>query len=74
VVDRQQVSRTISKEEMLHLFEFGDEELLDQSGSDSAIVEDTKVGTEKLSLPISSETTELPVDRIMLNLLSDHPR
>uniref|UniRef100_A0ACD5WXU6 Uncharacterized protein n=5 Tax=Avena sativa TaxID=4498 RepID=A0ACD5WXU6_AVESA len=50
VVDRQQVSRTISKEEMLHLFEFGDEE------------------------PISSETTELPVDGIMLNLLSDHPR
>jgi len=26
VVDRQQVHRTISKEEMLHLFEFGDDE------------------------------------------------
>lgn len=26
MVDRQQVHRTISKEEMLHLFEFGDEE------------------------------------------------
>lgn len=26
MVDRQQVSRTISKEEMLHLFEFGDDE------------------------------------------------
>lgn len=26
VVDRQQVYRTISKEEMLHLFEFGDDE------------------------------------------------
>lgn len=26
MVDRQQVHRTISKEEMLHLFEFGEEE------------------------------------------------
>lgn len=26
MVDRQQVHRTISKEEMLHLFEFGDDE------------------------------------------------
>lgn len=74
VVDRQQVSRTISKEEMLHLFEFGDEELLDQSGNDSTIIDHIKVGTEKLSLPVSSETTELPMDGIMLNLLSDHPR
>ncbi|KAJ8544119.1 hypothetical protein K7X08_028630 [Anisodus acutangulus] len=29
VVDRQQVHRTISKEEMLHLFEFGDDESCD---------------------------------------------
>ncbi|KAJ7978158.1 Protein CHROMATIN REMODELING [Quillaja saponaria] len=29
VVDRQQVHRTISKEEMLHLFEFGDDEIPD---------------------------------------------
>ncbi|GAV83009.1 SNF2_N domain-containing protein/Helicase_C domain-containing protein [Cephalotus follicularis] len=29
VVDRQQVHRTISREEMLHLFEFGDDETLD---------------------------------------------
>lgn len=29
VVDRQQVHRTISKEEMLHLFEFGDDENFD---------------------------------------------
>jgi len=29
VVDRQQVSRTISKEEMLHPFEFGEEELME---------------------------------------------
>uniref|UniRef100_A0A452YC62 Transcriptional regulator ATRX n=1 Tax=Aegilops tauschii subsp. strangulata TaxID=200361 RepID=A0A452YC62_AEGTS len=70
VVDRQQVSRTISKEEMLHLFEFGDEEMLDESGNDT-IIDHTKVGTEKLSMPNS---TELPVDTLMLNLLSDHPR
>lgn len=31
VVDRQQVHRTISKEEMLHLFEFGDDENPDTS-------------------------------------------
>lgn len=29
MVDRQQVHRTISKEEMLHLFEFGDDENAD---------------------------------------------
>jgi transcriptional regulator ATRX len=29
VVDRQEVSRTISKEEMLHPFEFGEEELME---------------------------------------------
>ena len=44
MVDRQQVSRTISKEEMLHLFEFGDEELLDESGNDT-IIDHSKVGT-----------------------------
>jgi transcriptional regulator ATRX len=31
VVDKQQIYRTMSKEEMLHLFDFGDEELLEQS-------------------------------------------
>ena len=55
---------------MLHLFEFGDEEMLDESGNDT-IIDHTKVGTEKLSMPNS---TELPVDTLMLNLLSDHPR
>ncbi|EEC67097.1 hypothetical protein OsI_33891 [Oryza sativa Indica Group] len=73
VVDRQQVSRTISKEEMLHLFEFGDEELLEQSGS--TMNGHSKVGTEKPPTPNSSETTEhLPLDRLMVNLLHDHSR
>uniref|UniRef100_A0A0E0M8C6 ATP-dependent helicase ATRX n=1 Tax=Oryza punctata TaxID=4537 RepID=A0A0E0M8C6_ORYPU len=73
VVDRQQVSRTISKEEMLHLFEFGDEELLEQSGSN--MNGHSKVGTEKPSTTNSSETTEhLPLDRLMVNLLHDHSR
>lgn len=31
MVDRQQVHRTISREEMLHLFEFGDDENPDTS-------------------------------------------
>lgn len=73
VVDRQQVSRTISREEMLHLFEFGDEESLDQCCNGSTIIDHTAVGTEKLSTS-SSKTTELPVDKLMLNLLSDHSR
>lgn len=56
VVDRQQVSRTISKEEMLHLFEFGEEELMEQKPSTS--------NTIQTSEPV-------PVDRLMLNLLSE---
>ncbi|KAL5224296.1 hypothetical protein ABZP36_010935 [Zizania latifolia] len=75
VVDRQQVSRTISKEEMLHLFEFGDEELLEQSENGSTVNDHSKVGTEKLPTSNSCETTErLPLDMLMVNLLSDHSR
>ncbi|KAF0929785.1 hypothetical protein E2562_025924 [Oryza meyeriana var. granulata] len=75
VVDRQQVSRTISKEEMLHLFEFGDEELLEQSENGSTMNGHNKVGTEKIPTSIFSETTERsPLDSLMLNLLHDHSR
>jgi transcriptional regulator ATRX len=58
VVDRQQVSRTISKEEMLHLFEFGEEELMEQNENGSTTV---------------IETSE-PVDSLILNLLSEQTR
>ncbi|RCV42654.1 hypothetical protein SEVIR_9G232600v4 [Setaria viridis] len=65
VVDRQQVSRTISKEEMLHLFEFGEEELMEQNENGSTM-------TEKPFTSNTSGTSEpVPVDRLMLNLLSE---
>lgn len=72
VVDRQQVSRTISREEMLHLFEFGDEDLLEQNEKGSSMIECVKFGSEK---PNTVDSTEVePVDRLMLNLLSEHNR
>ncbi|GJM84714.1 hypothetical protein PR202_ga00411 [Eleusine coracana subsp. coracana] len=72
VVDRQQVSRTISREEMLHLFEFGDEELLEQNENDSTMIECVKFDTVK---PNTIDSTEVePVDKLMLNLLSEHNR
>ncbi|TVU30471.1 hypothetical protein EJB05_22097, partial [Eragrostis curvula] len=73
VVDRQQVSRTISREEMLHLFEFGDEEMLEQNEEGSTMVDCAKVGTEKPSTSNSIYSAELePVDKLMVNLLSEH--
>jgi transcriptional regulator ATRX len=72
VVDRQQVSRTISREEMLHLFEFGDEELLEQNEKDSTMIDCDKAGNEK---PDTFASTELePLDKLMMNLLSEHNR
>ncbi|GJN20782.1 hypothetical protein PR202_gb08200 [Eleusine coracana subsp. coracana] len=72
VVDRQQVSRTISREEMLHLFEFGDEELLEQNENGSTMIECVKFDTVK---PNTIDSTEVePVDKLMLNLLSEHNR
>jgi len=69
VVDRQQVSRTISKEEMLHLFEFGEEELMEPNENGSTTV------IEKPSTSNTIETSEpVPVDRLMLNLLSEQTR
>jgi transcriptional regulator ATRX len=68
VVDRQQVSRTISKEEMLHLFEFGEEELMEQNENGSTIIEKPSTSdTIKTSEPV-------PVDSLMLNLLSEQTR
>ncbi|KAJ1295322.1 hypothetical protein BS78_01G215300 [Paspalum vaginatum] len=68
VVDRQQVSRNISKEEMLHLFEFGEEEIMEQGEKGSAMI-------EKPSTSNAIGTSEpVPVDRLMLNLLSEQTR
>jgi transcriptional regulator ATRX len=72
VVDRQQVSRTISREEMLHLFEFGDEELLEQNEKDSTMIDCDNAGNEN---PDTFASTELePLDKLMMNLLSEHNR
>lgn len=46
VVDRQQVHRTISKEEMLHLFDFGDDEnpdILPERGKENEHTSDQNV-------------------------------
>ncbi|CAN6288056.1 unnamed protein product [Urochloa humidicola] len=68
VVDRQQISRTISKEEMLHLFEFGEEELMEQNENGSTM-------TKKTSTCNTIGTSEpVPVDRLMLNLLNEQTK
>lgn len=70
VVDRQQVHRTISKEEMLHLFDFGDDE-----NSDAFI----QLGQENKHVTIPKNTLSLPLphksfsaDKLMESLLSSH--
>ncbi|XP_054817178.1 protein CHROMATIN REMODELING 20 isoform X2 [Prosopis cineraria] len=66
VVDRQQVYRTISKEEMLHLFEFGDDEnsetLAELSQENGHSVEQTVPNSNGISHS----------DKLMESLLSKH--
>lgn len=79
VVDRQQVHRTMSREEMLHLFEFGDDEntdtLLESNGHDAA---DQNVAGQmgilpKVKLPISHGSCLS--DKLMETLVGrHHPR
>lgn len=61
VVDRQQVSRTISKEEMLHLFEFDD----DDEKSDN-VTENSQKQKATLS------RVGCYSDKLMENLLQKH--
>ncbi|CAN4105513.1 unnamed protein product [Withania somnifera] len=81
VVDRQQVHRTISKEEMLHLFEFGDEESCDvplelkqvkeHAGEPNTNVDVGSVPKQKSTLPNGSSSS----DKLMQSLLDrHHPR
>ncbi|XP_075084298.1 protein CHROMATIN REMODELING 20 isoform X1 [Nicotiana tabacum] len=81
VVDRQQVHRTISKEEMLHLFEFGDDESSDiplelkqareHAGEANTTVDVGSVSKQKLTFPNGSSTS----DKLMQSLIdSHHPR
>ncbi|KAK8712777.1 hypothetical protein V6N13_148005 [Hibiscus sabdariffa] len=78
VVDRQQVHRTISKEEMLHLFEFGEEEnfdtlmeLSEENGNQNVANEGGKSLNQKIPLSHGSCSS----DKVMENLLrKHHPR
>lgn len=74
VVDKQQVHRTMSKEEILHLFDFGDEDLVEKCqesltlGNSGNIEVDPSQG--KNSLPHSNELG--CSDWLMRSLLSRH--
>ncbi|CAN1271375.1 Protein CHROMATIN REMODELING 20 [Linum perenne] len=65
VVDRQQVHRTISREEMLHLFEFGDEENPDTVNEDGA-----PGISVKHKVPLCNGSC--PSDKVMESLLGNH--
>ncbi|KAK6288945.1 hypothetical protein POUND7_000486 [Theobroma cacao] len=75
VVDRQQVHRTISKEEMLHLFEFGDDEnfdtlmeLSEENGNQNLTCEVGKSLKQKMPLSHGSCSS----DKLMESLLGKH--
>ncbi|CAN0903300.1 Protein CHROMATIN REMODELING 20 [Linum grandiflorum] len=68
VVDRQQVHRTISREEMLHLFEFGDEEIPDTVNENGE--ENTSGASGKHKVPLSNGSC--PSDKVMESLLGNH--
>ncbi|PIA40011.1 hypothetical protein AQUCO_02500020v1 [Aquilegia coerulea] len=76
VVDKQQIYRTMSKEEMLHLFEFGDEENVDatpENGQESGPLYNQNItsqagGTFKEKLSQGNCSSE----KLMENLLEEH--
>lgn len=83
VVDRQQVHRTMSKEEILHLFEFGDDEgadVIPEMGqeSETGVAADPNTAgnaggllKQKISLPHGSSSS----DKMIKTLISrHHPR
>ncbi|CAI0385224.1 unnamed protein product [Linum tenue] len=72
VVDRQQVHRTISREEMLHLFEFGDEENPDTLNENDE--ENTRAGVSGCSVKhkVSLSNGSCPSDKVMETLLGNH--
>ncbi|MCD7462190.1 hypothetical protein HAX54_047953 [Datura stramonium] len=81
VVDRQQVHRTISKEEMLHLFEFGDDdgcdiplelkEVREQSSEANTNIDVGSGPKQKLAFPNGCSSS----DKLMQTLIDrHHPR
>ncbi|KAF3452373.1 hypothetical protein FNV43_RR02806 [Rhamnella rubrinervis] len=78
VVDRQQVHRTISKEEMLHLFEFGDDEnpdTLEDLDKDNGHPNNQTMTGQVGNLPQKKEPLShgsCSSDKLMERLLSKH--
>lgn len=68
VVDRQQIHRTMSKEEILHLFDFGDEENLDMHDDSQGKL----VLFDEAKIRCSQQSTFHSSDKIMETLLSRH--
>lgn len=75
VVDRQQVHRTMSKEEMLHLFDFGDDENADIG---HGLGKELLVTKQNTTAPVGNMKQELPrhlgtpSDKLMQSLISRH--
>lgn len=71
VVDRQQIYRTMSKEEIQHLFEYGSEESTDMP--DQSQEKHVSSGQpNSVCLPLSSGAS--PSNKIMESLLRKHSR
>lgn len=78
VVDRQQIHRTMSKEEILHLFDFGDDDnadaVLDQSQESKVPSNQDMIGKlgalKQKSFPLSRGSCSS--DKFMDSLLSRH--
>ncbi|XP_020547313.1 protein CHROMATIN REMODELING 20 isoform X2 [Sesamum indicum] len=73
VVDRQQVHRTMSKEEILHLFEFGDDEkadVMDELGQEQEVV--AKPNTGNLLKPELPHPQGTSSDNLFEMLISRH--
>ncbi|XP_073293356.1 protein CHROMATIN REMODELING 20 isoform X2 [Primulina huaijiensis] len=77
VVDRQQVHRTMSKEEILHLFEFGDDEntdaMLPELGEETGlVVEPNRAGQNSLNQKLQPPSGSASVDKIIQRLIDKH--
>ncbi|XP_058095092.1 protein CHROMATIN REMODELING 20 isoform X2 [Magnolia sinica] len=70
VVDRQQIHRTMSKEEVLHLFDFGDEESADLE--EGLLSSDIDVGGSLKPKPMHPSKLSCSSDKFMESLLSRH--
>lgn len=79
MVDRQQVHRTISKEEMLHLFEFGDDENppdnLANLDQENGHVDKPTMSAEASTVPkqkVAASHGSCSSDKLMETLLGKH--